>query len=78
MVVDLKSNSKYKLHSHEIDEIIILLSGEINVHFKDKTVVTISATSHQSLILQQGVEHTVSCGKHGARYIEVIKGPFLN
>ena len=79
MVVDLKSNSKYKLHSHaKSDEIIILLSGEINVHFKDKSVVTLSSTSQQSLIVQQGVEHSVSCGQHGARYIEVIKGPFLN
>ena len=79
MVVDLQANAEYKFHRHpKSDEIIILLSGEINIYFKDKSVIALTPSSQQSLIVPQGVEHSVSCGENGARYIEVIKGPFLN
>ena len=78
MVVDLQANASYKSHNHpKSDEIIILLSGQLTIHFEENSICSLSVEGTQSLIIPQGENHSVSCGSNGARYIEIIKGPFL-
>jgi len=76
MLIDIDKNIVFPAHSHDnSDEIVILIKGEIDYLF-DEHIVRLRENGASSLIIPAAQQHKVASGPEGARFIEVIKGPF--
>ena len=77
MVIDLKPNAFYDFHKHsESDEIVILLEGKIFYSFESRDSIELELSKKRSVIIKEGQKHSVQAGPEGARFIEIIRGPF--
>lgn len=77
MVIDLQPNAFYDFHKHSgSDEIVILLDGKIFYSFESRDNVELELSKKRSLIIKKGQKHSVLAGPEGARFIEIIRGPF--
>ena len=77
MLIKMANNNKFSYHKHmHSDEFVILIDGDLRYTFEDDSIHHLSKNDKCSLIIPRGKSHSVSSGKKGALFIEVIRGPF--
>ncbi len=77
MLIRMEKNNKFSFHKHmHSDEFVILMEGDLTYTFEDESIISLYEDGNISLIIPCGVIHSVSTGKKGALFVEVIKGPF--
>lgn len=77
MLIEIMPNTRFPEHEHSLsDELVFLLTGQLDYCFKDGSANSLSEISTRSTILPMGIPHSVVSGPEGALYLEIICGPF--